>query len=96
MLIRQVRAKLLARGGELDAAELLAREAVALGDPTDSLEQKGNARYDLALVLIAANRRGEALEALDEARSLYEQKGHIVGMARVDDMRAELGATLRG
>ena len=94
MLIRQVRAKLLARRGELDAAQRLAREAVALGDPTDSLPEKASSRYDLAVVLIAADRREDALEALDEARALYEEKGHISGIARVDALRAELVDTL--
>jgi tetratricopeptide (TPR) repeat protein len=94
MQIRQVRAKLLARRGELDVAEPLAREALALGDPTDSLEVKANSRYDLAIVLIRAGKRDEALAALAEARTLYEQKGHTVGIARVEEMRAELVATM--
>jgi class 3 adenylate cyclase/tetratricopeptide (TPR) repeat protein len=96
MLIRQVRAKVLARRGELAAAERLARQSLALAEPTDSLEVKANAHYDLAVVLTAAGKRDEALAALDEAAALYAEKGHTVGVARVDEMRAELGATLRG
>ncbi|MGH2976992.1 MAG: adenylate/guanylate cyclase domain-containing protein [Gaiellaceae bacterium] len=94
LLILQVRAKLLARRGKLDAAVQMARDAVALVDPTDSIEQKADSHYDLAVVLIAAGRRNEALAALEEARALYEGKGHTVGVARVDEMRSELGATL--
>jgi ATP/maltotriose-dependent transcriptional regulator MalT len=96
MLIRQVRAKVLARRGELAAAERLARQSLALAEPTDSLEVKANAHYDLAVVLTTAGKRDEALAALDEAAALYAEKGHTVGVARVDEMRAELGGTLRG
>jgi class 3 adenylate cyclase/tetratricopeptide (TPR) repeat protein len=94
MQIRQVRAKLLARRGEHAEAERLAREAVAWGEPTDALEVKANSLRDLAIVLSAAGRRDEALEALDEAQDLYEQKGHTVGVARVEQLRSDLGATL--
>jgi len=94
MLIRQVRAKLLARRGEHEVAERLAREAVAWGEPTDALEYKANAFRDLAVVLVAAGKRDEAREALDEARSFYEQKGHTVGVAHVEELRAELDVTL--
>jgi class 3 adenylate cyclase/tetratricopeptide (TPR) repeat protein len=94
MLIRQVRAKILARRGELEEAERLACEAIALGEPTDSLEVKADAYHDHALVLAAATRHDEALTALAGARSLYEQKGHSVGVARIDRLRAELAASL--
>ncbi len=93
MLILQVRAKLLARRGEHAEAERRAREAVAWGEPTDALEYKANALRDLAIVLSAAGRHDEALEALDEARPLYEEKGHTVGVARVAELRGELAAT---
>jgi len=94
MLIRQVRAKILARRGELHDAERLAREAVELGRPTDAPEAKASSLRDLAIALVAAGQRDEALTALAEARSLYEQKGHTVGVARVEKLRAELGVTL--
>jgi class 3 adenylate cyclase/tetratricopeptide (TPR) repeat protein len=94
MQIRQVRGKLLARRGELDEAERLAREAVVLGEPTDALEMKANSLHDLAIVLAAAGKRDEALAALDEAQSFFEQKGHTVGVASVEALRSELVATL--
>ena len=94
MLILQVRAKILARRGEYAEAERLAREAIAWGEPTDSLETKANSYRDFAVVLSAAGKRDEALTALADARALYEQKGHTVGVARVEKMRSELGATL--
>jgi len=96
MLIRQVRAKLLARRGEHAEAERLAREAVAWGQPTDALEYKASASRDLAIVLAGAGRLQEALPVLDEAQALYEEKGHTVGVARVEELRSELLATLRG
>ncbi len=94
MLIRQVRAKLLSRGGEHVEAERLAREAVAWGEPTDALEYKANSLFDLAIILMAAGKRDEALSTLDEARPFYEEKGHTVGIARIEDLRSELVATL--
>jgi class 3 adenylate cyclase len=94
MLIRQIRAKILARRGDLEKAERLAGEAVELGSPTDALENKANSLDDLATVLVACGKRDEALAALTEARALYEQKGHTIGVASVDAMRSELVATL--
>jgi class 3 adenylate cyclase/tetratricopeptide (TPR) repeat protein len=96
MLIRQVRAKILARRGELAEAEQLARAAVELGRPTDASEHKALSLCDLAIVLEAAQKREEALAALAESRVLYEAKGHTVGIARVDELRAELAASLGG
>jgi class 3 adenylate cyclase/tetratricopeptide (TPR) repeat protein len=94
MLILQVRAKILARRGEHAEAERLAREAVAWGEPTDSLEVKANSFRDLAIVLIAMGKPAEALEALVRARELYEEKGHTVGVATIEELRAELVASL--
>jgi class 3 adenylate cyclase/tetratricopeptide (TPR) repeat protein len=94
MLICQVRAKLLSRRGEHVEAERLARKAVTWGEPTDALEYKANALRDLAVVLGAAGRPDEALAALEEALPFYEEKGHTVGLARLDELRAELAASL--
>jgi class 3 adenylate cyclase/tetratricopeptide (TPR) repeat protein len=92
MLILQVRAKILARRGEYAEAERLAREAVAWAEPTDALDHKAAAWRDLAIVLRAAGRHDESLGALARARELYELKGHVVGVARIEEMRAELNA----
>ncbi len=94
LLIRQVRAKILARRGTLEEAERLARDAVALSEPTDSLEVKANALCDLATVLGVAGKRDEALGALARAEVFFAKKGHTAGAARVHEMRAGLGATL--
>jgi tetratricopeptide repeat protein len=94
MLIRQIRAKLLARRGDVLEAERLARDAVERGEPTDALDVKANSYRDLAIVLTAARKPDEALEALGEAQALYEQKGHTVGVANVEKLRSELLASL--
>jgi tetratricopeptide (TPR) repeat protein len=94
MLIRQIRAKVLARRGEYAEAERLARDAIAWSEPTDALEMKADSFRDLAIVLAAAGKGDEALVSLAEARTLYEEKGHTAGVARVEDLRSELVATL--
>jgi class 3 adenylate cyclase/tetratricopeptide (TPR) repeat protein len=78
MVWRQVRAKVLARRGEDAEAERLAREAVAIGEGTDSLIGQGDANADLADVLLFAGRRDEATDALRHALERYERKGPLV------------------
>ena len=81
MLWRQVRAKVLARGGGYAEAERLAREAVALGDTTDILNMQGDANADLAEVLLLSGNAGEAAAAFEKALGIYKRKGNLV-MAR--------------
>ena len=57
---RGVRAEALAGRGELEAAERLARQAVALAEPTDALADKADALMALASVLRTAGRTEEA------------------------------------
>jgi class 3 adenylate cyclase/tetratricopeptide (TPR) repeat protein len=90
MLVRQVRAKLLLRRGELAEAERLAREAVRLADTTDAVPFVADARLDLAVVLEAAGRAGEARDAVAAAADLYERKGHAVGLTRARERLAAL------
>jgi class 3 adenylate cyclase/tetratricopeptide (TPR) repeat protein len=94
MLILQVRAKILARRGELAEAERLAREAASWAEPTDALEEKANSYRDLAIVLSAAGKSEEALAALARAYEWYGAKGHTAGVARVEKLRSELAASL--
>jgi hypothetical protein len=88
MLWRQVRAKLLARRDELEEAERLAREAVAIGDDTDMISSQGDSRIDLAEVLERAGKdpRGPLEEALDR----YERKGNLVMADRTRERLASL------
>ena len=90
MIWRQVRAKVLARGGEYADAERLAREAVAIGEGTDFLNGQGDASADLAEVLSLAGRAETATEALEQALALYERKGNAVMAARMRDRLAML------
>ncbi|HSC91641.1 MAG TPA: BTAD domain-containing putative transcriptional regulator [Gaiellaceae bacterium] len=75
---RMVRAKLLAAGGEVDAAVGLAAEAVALAARTDALNQHGQTEATLAEVLVAAGRPGEARDAARRAAALFRRKGNRV------------------
>jgi tetratricopeptide (TPR) repeat protein len=75
---RSIRAKAVARQGDLDRAELLAREAVAIAEGSDFLLAHADALADLGEVLEVAGRIGEAAEALEAAVSVHEQKGHLV------------------
>jgi predicted ATPase len=79
---RAVRAKLLARGGELAAAEALAQDAVALADETDFTVLRGDAFMDLADVLRTAGRETESAACAEQALELYEQKGNVVAAER--------------
>ena len=88
MLWRQVRAKVLARGGEHAEAERIAREAVAIGQTTDDLDGQGDAMADLATVLELAGRREESAAELERALELFERKGNRISAERT---RARLG-----
>src|SRR5207247_1755156 len=80
-LSRGVRAKVLARRGEAEPAEKVAREAVAIVERTDSVSSHAKVLIDLAEVLCLAGRGSDAAAATDAALALYEQKGNVVGAA---------------
>ena len=82
-MLRTVRARLLAVHGHSPEALLLAREAFDLIGQTDSPVLRADTIVELADVFAAAP--DERLSLLEEARSLYEQKRHLVGVARVDE-----------
>jgi tetratricopeptide (TPR) repeat protein len=75
---RGIRALLVARRGEFEQAETLAREAVGITEHGQNLNARGTALMRLAEVLSMAGRSGEALPALNEAIQLYERKGNLV------------------
>jgi len=87
---RAIRAKVLARRGELAEAESLAREAVSLAAQTDFPNFHGGALLDLAEVLQLAGRPGEAAAAAESAIVLYETKGNIVSARRAVALVREL------
>ena len=80
--VKDVRAKLLARRGDLNTAETLAREAVVTADAVDNFNRRGNVRLALAEVLYLADRNAEAIGVLDEAHALFREKGNVAAMAR--------------
>jgi DNA-binding SARP family transcriptional activator len=77
---RSARARVLPVLGEFDEAERLAREAVTRLEETDVLAVRADVLLDLAAVLALAGRDGEARPFVTVARSLYERKGHLVGV----------------
>ncbi len=91
MLWRQVRGKVLARRGELQEGERLARKAVALAEETDMLNAHADALLDLAEVLALAGQ--EARAELDRALTLYERKGNLVMAERTRSRLAALTAS---
>jgi predicted ATPase/class 3 adenylate cyclase len=89
---RTARAKILARRGNLEAAERLARDAVMLAEHTDFLNIRGEALVDLAQILQEAGRLGEASTALSDGLRLYEQKGNVVAARKI---RSDLAVLLQ-
>src|SRR5262249_18149551 len=86
---RSTRAKVLAHRGELEAAERLGTEAVALAERTDFLGAHGDALMDLGEVRSLAGRPGEAAAAIREAVRLYERKGNSLAAARARSLLRE-------
>jgi len=86
---RNVRARAFAQQGDLTEAERLARESVALVEPTDFLIVRAESYSALADVLRLSERRKEAAAALEEALRLYQLKGDVVSATKT---RATLDA----
>jgi class 3 adenylate cyclase/tetratricopeptide (TPR) repeat protein len=79
-LWRSVRARLVARSGDLTEGIALAEEAVRLLEPGDTLVRKADALVDLADVLRGAGLADEARHRLDEAVALLRAKGNMVAL----------------
>jgi class 3 adenylate cyclase/tetratricopeptide (TPR) repeat protein len=86
---QRLRAKLLARGGEFEEGERLAREATALAARTDFLDDHAQAVADLAEVLRLAGRVKESAAALEEAIGLHERKGNLAAARTLRGLLAE-------
>jgi class 3 adenylate cyclase/tetratricopeptide (TPR) repeat protein len=89
-LWRQVQARVDSHRGRHAEAEALAREAVALTERTDALNNQAVALCDLAEVLVGAGRTDEAVAVLREALERYERKKNVVAAARVHSRLATL------
>ncbi|MEE2852463.1 MAG: BTAD domain-containing putative transcriptional regulator [Actinomycetota bacterium] len=85
---RTLRAHLLARDNDFDAARRVAEEAVSLAERTDALVDHGDACLTLATVLGAAGDIAGARAAAERAVDLYERKG---AAALADVARQVLG-----
>jgi class 3 adenylate cyclase/tetratricopeptide (TPR) repeat protein len=85
-------ARVLASRGELADAARLAREAVALAEPTDFLPLKAELHDVLGEVLALAGEPAEATAAVERAISLHEQKGNLVSAERSRAVLHELRA----
>jgi class 3 adenylate cyclase len=86
-----VRARVLARRGERDAAAEAIRAAVAWAEATDFLTVRQYAAVSLAEVERLAGRPDGERAALEEALRLAEQKGEILTAGRVRERLGELG-----
>jgi tetratricopeptide (TPR) repeat protein len=89
---RRVQAKLLARRGDFEQADRLAREAIALAARSDYLDLHARAIEDLVEVLRLAGRSPEALYELGPAISLHDRKGNIVAAARTRALKEHLAS----
>jgi tetratricopeptide (TPR) repeat protein len=84
---------LVARGGADAEAVRHARDAVQLSAASDFTSQRGDAFYDLALVLEAAGDVVGAAAAAVDAATLYAAKENVVSGARADALAARLGGS---
>jgi class 3 adenylate cyclase/tetratricopeptide (TPR) repeat protein len=83
VLWRSVQAKVLARRGELNEAEELAREAVRMVESTDFPDLQAVTSLSLAEVLESAGETDEAGELIVRAQAIYERKGNVVAVSRM-------------
>jgi DNA-binding SARP family transcriptional activator len=79
---RGVQARVLAAEGRWEEAQLLAGEAVRLGQRTDFLTLHADALIDLGAVLRSGGRSAEADATIHAALELYDQKGDVVSPER--------------
>jgi class 3 adenylate cyclase/tetratricopeptide (TPR) repeat protein len=87
---RSARARALADLGSFGEAERLAREAIDVLAPTESLDLQSRSWTSLGYVLASAGLRDEALEAYREALGLLERKANVLSAARVRHTMAVL------
>jgi class 3 adenylate cyclase/tetratricopeptide (TPR) repeat protein len=81
---RQMRAKLLAREGNVAAAIELAREAVSLTEGSDDPTDQANALSDLAEVYELAGEPRQAVEVLENVVARHIAKGNIPATAATE------------
>ena len=79
----------LVANGDLDGADALAREALAISDDTD-INMRGDVLATLADIAIAAGRFADAEAFIDEAVEDYRRKGNTVAAAATEAKRQQL------
>jgi tetratricopeptide (TPR) repeat protein len=82
VLWRRAHASALAADGKGAKAERLAREAVAIRDGTDLLNDRAESLVVLAEVLGVRKKTTEAAAVLEQARAFFEAKGNLVALER--------------
>jgi predicted ATPase/class 3 adenylate cyclase len=87
---RRARARVLARRADIQSAEVLVREALAIAEKTDFINERADALIDLSHVLEASRRRDEALAAATDAMHFYKLKGNLVAAAATELRRANI------
>jgi tetratricopeptide (TPR) repeat protein len=89
-LVRYGRALIASASGEHDSAVALARGAVSVADERETLNFRAQLWLGLGRILLAADRRDEAREAIVEALRLAELKGSTVFVDEARALLAEL------
>jgi predicted ATPase/class 3 adenylate cyclase len=87
---RSIRAPIVARAGDLQHGEELARTAVDIVLQTEAPNFKADAIVELATVLRLCGKSAEARKAVGEAIALYSSKGNVVAVARWSRWAQEL------
>jgi tetratricopeptide (TPR) repeat protein len=90
VLSLSVRAMVAARRGAFEDAEKMARDAIALIEAGDFINDQADARMALAEVLQLAGRVSEAAEAVREALDRYGVKGNVTQSVMAEARLAEL------
>jgi hypothetical protein len=85
---------LLARRGNVEAGEELAREAVELALRTDRVDTQTDALMDLAEVLRVGGRAAEAVPIVADALRRYELKEVLPAAARARALLEELAPSV--
>jgi tetratricopeptide (TPR) repeat protein len=87
---RSARANALADLGRYEEAEAFARAALAVVEPTESLDTQARTWAGLGYVLASAGRTDEAVDAYREALERFERKGIVASSVRVERTMAVL------
>ena len=86
---RAAAGRVRAESGDYDAGHRLAFEAVAIVERTDVLTDHGDVLVQLAHVLRAGDRHGEAVAAIERALALFDRKEDAASARRARSLLAE-------